>query len=389
MNQTKLILRNEHCRLGHCGVQQLLSSIRDYYWPIQGKNQCKAIIRECIVCFKNKPKLVEQLMGNLPKFRLNPSPPFYNTGIDYAGPLLIRDKKSRGYKLIKAYVCLFICLTTKAVHIEVVTDLTTESFLATLRRFTARRGCPKNIYSDNGSNFVGATKELQCLFEQLESCNEEISNNLSKDMIVWHFIPARTPNFGGIWEANIRCMKKHLNKIVGNACLTYEELSTVLSQIESILNSRPITPISENPDDLEALTPTHFLIGRRLTAVPDPNVQDINTSRLSRFQYLQWLQQQYWSRWSREYICELQRRYKWQYPQDSVKIGSMVLLRDDNLPPLQWQLGRVTALHPGADGLTRVVVVKTRTGEFKRGVSKICILPFEGNYNDNYSSVNI
>lgn len=374
---TYLILHREHNRLGHCGAQQLLASVREHYWPIQGRNLSKKIIRECLICFRNKPKVVEQLMGNLPKSRITPCPPFFSTGIDYAGPVWIKDKKSRGFKLIKCYLCLFICLSTKAIHIEAVTELTSEAFIAVLRRFTSRRGCPRNIYSDNGSNFIGAAKELNCLFEFLKKWDGKISNDLASDAISWHFIPARSPNFGGIWEANIKRMKIHLNKIVGRAQLTYEELGTVLTQIESILNSRPLVPISDNPNDLEALTPAHFLIGRKLTSVADSNLSEVPTSHLSRFQYMQRLQQQYWQRWSKEYIGELQQRYKWQHPNHTVKVGSLVLLKEENVPPLHWQLGRITSIQPGADGLVRVVIIKTKTGEVKRAVSKICLLPLE------------
>lgn len=341
-----------------------------------GRHQCK--VRECVTCFRINPKSANQLMGNLPKVRIALSPPFFNTGVDYAGPLLIKDKKTRGYKLHKAYLCLFICLSTKSVHLEVVSELTSEAFIATLRRFFARRGCPRNLYSDNGSNFVGVAREMKELFNQLNSWHNCVSKFLSKDMITWHFIPARTPNFGGIWESNIKSMKRHLFRIIDKAKLTYEELSTVLAQIESILNSRPLTPVSDNPEDLEALTPAHFLIGRPLTSIPDSNLNDVKLSHLSRFQYLQHLQQQYWCRWSKEYISGLQQRFKWQQ-EHSLNIGSLVILKDDNLPPLLWRLGRVTTLRPGNDGLVRVVVIKTKFGDVTRGVSKVCVLPFKGN----------
>jgi len=179
----------------------------------------------------------------------------------YKGPLLIKDRRERGCKTHKAFVCLFVCFATRAIHIELVSNLTSEAFIAALRRFSSRRGKPANIYSDNGTNFVGANRELKELAQVLSSKTSPMQEMANEIGISWHFIPAHSPYFGGLWEAGIKSLKYHLKRIAGNVILTFEELYTLLTQIEALLNSRPLTPMSSDPNDLTPLTPAHFLIG--------------------------------------------------------------------------------------------------------------------------------
>lgn len=211
--QTKLfnILLREHERLGHAGAQLLP---HHHYWPLPGKNLWKLFIREGSICFRNKPKIVEQLMRNLPKSQITPCVPFYNIGINYADSIWIRDKISRVFKQIKCYVYVCIWFSIWPIHIEAVTQLTSEVFIAVLRRFISRRGCPRNIYSDNGSNIIGATIELNCLFELLKSWDETLLI-IWQEMLSLGILCQRSPNFKGIWETIIERMKIHLKKIVG------------------------------------------------------------------------------------------------------------------------------------------------------------------------------
>ncbi|XP_026464750.1 uncharacterized protein LOC113376024 [Ctenocephalides felis] len=377
---TTLIAKYEHLRLYHCGSQMLLNTLRNNYWPMGGRNLTRNIVKNCITCFKVKPTSINPLMGNLPTHRITPQTPFSTCGVDYGGPIILRDRRTRGYKKYKAYICLFVCFVTKAIHIELVSDLTAECFLAALRRFTARRGKPSDIFSDNGTNFVGANSELNELskFLQNKSIKSTITNNLSIESISWHYIPANSPHFGGLWEAGIKSCKAHLKRVLGNACLTFEEFYTVLTQIEAILNSRPLSPLSSDPNDYNPLTPGHFLIGKPPTSIPDPCVLEIPENRLSCYQRLQRLTQHFWKRWYKEYISELQVRTKWhKYSSELIKVGNMVLLRDENLPPLRWRLGRIITLHPGEDGIVRVITVKTNNNLVKRAVSRICVLPID------------
>lgn len=374
---TKLIFQEYHLTLLHAGPSLLLHTIRDKFWPVGGKNIAKQTVRQCVTCVRHQGKSHFQYMGNLPRERTLITYPFHTVGVDYAGPFQIKDRKGRGCKITKSYLCLFVCFSTKALHLELVTELTTTAFLATFRRFIARRGQPASIYSDNGTTFVGARNTLEQLGTFLLSNSKEIEDKISKLEIQWHFIPPYSPNFGGLWEAGVKSTKYHLKRVIGETILTYEDMSTLIIQIESILNSRPLTPLTSDPSDMETLTPAHFLIGRPFTTIADPHLQEIPVNRLDRFGHLQHMAQHFWNQWSKAYISELQQRRKWDKPSILIEIGTMVLLKEDNTPPNRWPLGRIVELHPGKDNITRVVTVKTKSGLVKRPVSKICILPIE------------
>ena len=210
-------------------------------------------------------------MGRLPLERVTPDIVFENVGIDYAGPLYIKYGHVRKPTVIKAYVCVFVSLSVKATHLELVSELISDAFIAALRRFIARRGKPSLIQSDHGSNFVGAKKELQELATFLEDqkTQGQISRFCTSQKIRWKFIPERSPYFGGIWEAAVKSLKFHLKRVTANVKLTFEECYTILTQIEACLNSRPLVANSCDDDGIEMLTPGHFLIGRSVEALPD------------------------------------------------------------------------------------------------------------------------
>lgn len=301
--------------------------------------------------------------------------------MDYAGPIFIKNSILRNRKTVKSYICLFVCFSTKAVHIELVCDLSTNSFLNAFKRFVSRRGKPADIFSDNGSNFRGAHNELKELYTFLDNNEgrDKISNFLVKDKIKWHFIPANSPHMGGLWEAAIKSTKYHLKRILSKSVLSYDELYTVLVQIEACLNSRPLSSLSDDPSDPTPLTPSHFLIGESLAALPHKDVPEVQMNRLTRYEYIQKLFQHFWKRWSQDYISSLQTRNKWKKTQPCLlKPGALVLLRDETCPPLHWPLARVTELHPGQDGVVRVVSLKLSNGSvLKRSIAKICVLPLE------------
>ncbi|XP_065076502.1 uncharacterized protein LOC135700039 [Ochlerotatus camptorhynchus] len=371
------LLDKEHL---HVGQQGLLAIVRQRYWPIRGKNVVRQTVKKCLRCFRLKPPEVIQYMGNLPDCRVVPSPAFLKTGLDYAGPFYIRQGIRKATKL-KSYICVLICMSTKAVHLELVSDLTIEAFLAALQRFIGRRGIPSQLFSDNATNFRGAHSELKELYDLFQSqrTTNMINELCTVKEIDWSFIPPRSPNFGGIWEAGVKAAKSHMRKVLGEASLNYEEMNTALVQIEGVLNSRPLTQLSEDPNDISALTPAHFLVGQELTAVPEPSYSGVKTSSLSRWQHLQKQKEDFWNRWSNEYLNQLQPRGKWYKNKVLIKKGMLVVIREDNMAPLQWRLGRIIQTHPGADGLIRVVTIRTSNGEVKRFVSKIVILPVEDN----------
>ncbi|XP_063362149.1 uncharacterized protein LOC134651087 [Cydia amplana] len=372
-----LLFRYYHVLLLHGGPQLLLANSRHKIWVIGGRNLARKTVQKCIKCcrFSGKPR--QPRMGDLPEPRIHAEYPFFSTAVDYAGPVMILNRKGRGSKLLKAYLCIFVCMAVKAIHIELVTELTSETFMAALHRFIARRGKPAHIYSDNGRCFVGACNELSRFLKQTSN---QISSNASKISINFHFSPAYSPHFNGLAESAVRSVKHHLKRIISCTNLTYEELNTVLTMTEAILNGRPLTPLSSDPSDLSALTPSHFLIGRTDTLLPSPQApESAAMCTLSRYMRIQRLKAHFWNRFYNEYISELQKRHKWTKDGGQLKLGEMVLVKDDRLPPNQWLLGRVTQLYPGTDGISRVADVLTMSGTVRRAFNRLCPLPVEDN----------
>jgi hypothetical protein len=378
---TKLIVEQAHVENLHSGAEGTLAALRQNYWIISPRSLIRQVIHRCNSCFRCNPKRVTQMMGDLPACRLESNRPFLISGVDYLGPILIKESTGRGKRNVKAYVSIFVCLVTKAVHLELVGNLTTESFLGALHRLIARRGHVRHLYSDNGSNFIGAANQETKKFKSFLKSSEfqsDVINKLTERNTEFHFIPARSPHMGGLWEINVKSVKNHIKRSIGLATPTFEEMYTLLTRIEAILNSRPLTPISNDPNDLEPLTPGHFLSpGESLTAVHEGDITEVKTNRLSRWQLVERMRQLFWRRWTREYLSRLQARSKWRNPDTTPAVGSLVLIADDELPPLRWNLARITELHLGKDGLPRVASLKTKNGATKRSVHKLCVLPLE------------
>ncbi|XP_030763227.1 uncharacterized protein LOC115887855 [Sitophilus oryzae] len=301
----RLIINFEHNRLMHAGPQAALASIRSQFWILNGRNAVKGVIRQRIPCFKARPKTICPKMGDLPSTRVIANRPFAISGVDFAGPFLVKDGKTRCRILVKCHICVFVCFATKASHLELVSDMSLEAFLNALKRFISRMGIPQEIHSDNGSNFKGAANELE------------------------------------------------------------KQFYTVIVQIEGILYSRPITPLSDNIHDLEPLTPSHFLIGQMTTSLPQKDVADLPINRLMNYQRLTQITQHFWARLHQEYLSSLQQRLKWKKSCSStqLKTGMMVLLKEHDSAPFQWHLGRIISTNPGKDGEVRVVTVKTAKGD--------------------------
>lgn len=312
-------------------------------------------------------------MGDLPKQRLNIDFPFQSAGLDFAGPFQILNRKGRGATLMKCYICLFVCLRYKCIHLEAVSELSMNAFMMTFQRFVSRRGKPAEIFCDNGRNFVATDKALK---QYLKTQQTSISEFAAQEGVKFHFIPAYAPHFGGIWEAGIKSAKFHVKRVMGNSHLTYEEISTLFANVEAILNSRPLYPLSNSPLDFLPLTPGHFLIGRPLVALPTPRLEDRNPNALKRHERLEQIRQHFWQRWQREFISEMQLRSKWKTTakQGKLKIGDLVLLQEDFVPPMCWRLGRVHRLFPGADGIVRVADINTTRGIIRRPLVRLCPL---------------
>ncbi|XP_067205357.1 uncharacterized protein [Linepithema humile] len=387
---TKLIIQQEHKRILHAGVEATLAAVRLLYWPIRARSIIKRLLRQCVTCFKMRSRLSEQIMGDLPSQRVKITRPFNATGIDFCGPIYIREGKRKNSKHIKAYVAVFVCMTTKAAHLEVVSDLTTDAFLNSFKRFIGRRGKPSDVFSDNGTNFVGANHELEDLRKLFiqEEHQRKIIDTTSSEGIKWHFIPPRAPHFGGLWEAIVKSFKNHFYKVASEAALTFEEASTLVIQIEAILNSRPLSALSSDRNDLNYLSPGHFLVGSSLISYPEPNITQIKINRLSRWQRLEQIRQHFWKRWSLEYLSQLQRRTKWHANRgEQLEVGQLVLCREEGLPPLNWTLDRVQEICPGDDHIVRTAIIKTAKGSFKRPAVKLSILPVESSAKENIMDV--
>jgi len=371
----------DHCHIVHlhAGPQLTQALLAQTVWILSSRSVVRSRIFKCITCFKNKPRNNSPLMGDLPPVRVTPARPFLSTGTDYCGPFTVKTVNLRSIKHLKMYLCIFVCMATKAVHLEVVTDLTTEGFLAALTRFVSRRGLCSDLYSDCGSNYIGADAALRHLVEsQLHSNNakEAICHFTAQRGIKFHFNSPAAPHMGGLWESAVKSAKHHLKRVMGETVLTLPELITLSTQIEAMLNSRPLTPLSSDPADVSALTPGHFLIGAPLASVPEPQVQEVPLNRLKHWRVTQKFHQNIWKRFSAEYLTTLQHRSKWTADRSNLKIGDLVLVHQDT-QPLQWPLARITAVHPGKDGVVRVVDIKTSTGTYTRPAVKLFPLPLD------------
>ena len=261
------------------------------------------------------------------------NPPFTNTGIDYFGPIYVKQGRSQ----VKRYGCLFTCLAIRAVHVEVAHSLDTDSFINALRRFISRRGHPKTIYSDNGSNFVGGERELREGVRQLNQ--DKIHHFLLHKEIEWYFNPPLASHMGGVWERMVRSIKKVLQVLLKQQIVTDEVLLTLMAEVEMILNSRPLTQICQDAQEPEPLTPNHLLLLRPVGSLPLGIFEKSDVYGVRRWRQVQYLANLFWKRWLRQYLPLLQIRQKWCVPERNLKVGDLVLVADEDeegLPRQVW-----------------------------------------------------
>jgi hypothetical protein len=369
-----LIIDYTHRKNCHAGEKHLLSLLRLRYWILSARIIVRSRVQSCVPCFKARPKgITPPTMANLPECRLQISKAFAHTGVDLCGPLNVTMVRKRGAKSLKMYVCVFICLTTRGTHVEICSDLSSETFLNALKRFISRRGPVDTFYSDNATNFVGTVSHMKNLLKQ--GFSETVKRELLENQIKWKFIPPNAPHWGGSWEAAVKSFKTHLFRVIGAQILSYEELYTLLCQIEAVLNTRPLGLLSADPSEPAPLMPAHFLNTVPLRSLPAAEITEERIHRLSRYSLLENLVQSYWRRWSMEFLHTLQSREKWNTDSRPITVGTVVLIITDNAPPLHWPLGIVTEIYPGKDGAIRVVLVKTKNGTYKRPVVRLCPLP--------------
>lgn len=367
-----------HKKTLHGGPKAMMTAVQQKYWVPRGKVVANRTFNRCTICFRAKPVTYQEVMGQMPSTRTKiVTKPFTNCGIDFCGPFYIHNK-GRGARPTNMYLAIFVCFSTKAVHLELVEDLSTEAFINTLKRFIGRRGVPATIWSDNATNFKGSARLIGELGKLLQRNDHWVQvYEWCRDYagITWKFIPPRTPHFGGLWEAAVKSAKQHLVKTASTAPLLRDEMDTLIVMVEATLNNRLLLPLVTNPIDGNPLTPAHFLIGSPLDELPEPDLADNNPDLLKRYQRIIAMKQLFWKRWSREYLATLQNTYKWQYKKNGPQLDDVVLVIDRNLKSQQWQLGRIVKMYPDGTGVVRVVDVKTINGIFKRGISELCPLP--------------
>ena len=332
----KLLIEDVHRRELHAGVEHTLSVLRQRFWLIKGRSTVRQTLRNCLICCHYQTKPFGQLMAPPPEDRIKPAPPFTNVGIAFAGPLYLKDSGE------KAYICLFTCAVTHAVHLELVCDMTTERFLLALRRMVARRGMCNIIWSDNAKTFKAANKELQRCWRVLES--DQTQTALSEKKIQWKFIVERAPWWGGFYERLVKSVKTPLRKLFGKAMLDSDQLTTILAEIEAQLNSRPLTYLGADPDDFSVITPSQILIGRNLQVCPtkDTRVSEQTSRALTkRFQYHQKLVNGFWKQWHAQYLKSLTPLKKWYKFGHEIRKGDLVLVSEDRVARGQWSRARV------------------------------------------------
>ncbi len=286
--------------------------------------------------------------------------------MDCFGPFTVKI----GRRNEKRWGILFKCLTTRAVHIDLLSSLDTDSFLMALRRFTSRRGKPSELLSDQGTNFKGGERELQ---ESFKSLCPTLQTELAKQQIQFRFNPPSSPHFGGVWEREIRSIKSALYATLQGQSMTEEVLNTVLIEIEGILNSKPLGYVSTDIADPNPVTPNLLLMGRLDPSLPQTVYHETELLSRRRWRHSQVLADQFWTHFTKYYLPNLQTRSIWQ--REKVQPDMIVMIVDPQLPRALWPVGRITNVFPGADGRIRTAEVRIKDRTYVRPVARLIKLP--------------
>ena len=356
----RLLILDYHIKQLHGGISHTLITIRNKFWILKARRFIKEVLNDCLVCKMARPKKIDVMYGQLPSDRITPQPPFTVVGIDFTGPLYVYQNEECN----KMYICLFTCAVTRAVHLELVYDLSCESFIKSFRRFVSIRGLCNTIYTDNAKTFKKAHKELIKCFNIFE--NEVFRKFIQEQKIDWKFIVPLAPWWGGFYESLMSSIKAPLKKILKGSLLNVDEINTVLHEVSAMVNSRPLTYISEDIEDMDYLTPSKFLIGRQTMYVPIQTEKTI-TSTSDELRERRKLQNQHlngiWKSWSDKYLSML--GYKnIKRPSIALKIGQLVQVLDHSIPRQIWKVGIVSEVFPGKDGIIRSVKVKIPNGKY-------------------------
>ncbi|XP_074643977.1 uncharacterized protein LOC141900828 [Tubulanus polymorphus] len=374
---TRLLVKDRHRFGGHFrGTNAVLADLRQKYWVIDGREEVKRCKINCKLCHTRKELGINQKVAPLPRSRLLVSLRcFFSCAVDYGGPFTTKITRRC---TAKRYLCLFTCMATRAVHLEMAYSLDTAGFLLAFSRMVARRGKPSVMTSDNGTNFTAGEKELRQLVQMLDK--DEIKMKGASQGIKWKFNPPAAPHHGGVFESMIKQAKKAVKSILGNAKLTDEELLSAIVETEGLLNSRPLTYVSDDPDDEEVLTPNHFIHGQVGGNLAQSITDEVAFNPRNRWRYVQSLVKKVWRRWSSEYLTPLNTFPKWVRVRQNLKVNDIVMLKDEENPRGRWPLAKVVGVYPGEDELVRVARVRCRGKEYVRAVNKLCHLNCDRDY---------
>ncbi|XP_018577810.1 uncharacterized protein LOC108916094 [Anoplophora glabripennis] len=369
------IITHTHEKLHHGGVNITLAEIRKKYWILRGRQKIKSILSRCVTCKKFRGKPGDTQFAPLPRERILSSRAFDVIGTDFAGPLYIKEKE----QIRKVYVMLITCVVTRAVHLELVPNISTECCLRGLRRFMARRGVPSVIYSDNAKSFKRSALELEEFNTILRGT--DIHSFALKSRITWKFIVERAAWWGGFWERLVKTIKDSLKFNIGKAILGFDELQTVLTEVEAIVNSRPLTYIDDDPDNMCILTPEKFLIGDAVSNI----TKDIRETAIKRNDLLQkWKTREislnkFWRKWTTDYLQQLRTAHHFDPKRTtSFETGDVVLLHDQNMPRTLWKMVRITNIYQGRDGKVRACEIRVPNGKLlKRPIQLLYPLELE------------
>ena len=363
---TDLIVQRHHERAMHTGCAQTLSLIRQKYWIPQGRAVVKRVLKGCTICrrYEGGPYRMP-LMPPIPVERVSVSAPFSYTGVDYFGPLYMKTKKETQ----KVWVCLYTCLVTRAIHLEMMYDMTTQQFLLGFRRFIAQHGKPDQIISDNAAHFKLASDTISKVWGQILT-EEDTMSYIADENIKWTFTVELAPWMGGFYERLVSIVKRSLRKAIGKVCLSSEQLLTILKEAEAVINSRPLVYVGDDINSSMTLTPAHFLtlnpkIGLPATTRDKTDDIDYNPDISSTEKLLAtWKKglkhlSSFWKIWRDDYLLSLRESHQTKLKQTrvgspfSARIGDVVLIKEDNLPRGSWRLGRIEELIKSRDGLIR------------------------------------
>ena len=378
-----LLIRRAHEAVAHCGRCSTLNKLRDQgFWVVGAHTSVKSLIYKCRTCRELRGKLGEQKMADLPQERVTPSPPFTYCGADMFGPFVVKE----GRKEVKRYGCIFTCMSCRAVHIEVTSKLDADTFIQALRRFIARRGQVRSIRTDNGTNFIGAQNELKkALCEMDHSKIREFATSKGCDWIVWERNPPEASHMGGVWERQIRSIRTILSALMKehSTILNDESLRTFMAETEAIINSRPLTVDTTDPENPVPLSPIQLLTFKNNVVFPPPgkfDKPDIYSRK--HWRRVQYLANEFWSRWKTEYLSSLQTRQKWTAESRNFMVGDVVLVKDSNIFTKRngWPMALVTEVFPSDDGLVRQVMLRVaykqsdKTRTLNRPITKLILL---------------